>query len=146
VLPSQYSDSVIVEEKNLGITEHGRGAIILEIFFSHSIKGKGKHTSSGVVKTSFYDQIKIGDNLIVHFSRIFNSWKRVELVKNGVVVESAMTKEILPSILFIIIFCIPLYSFKPSDMWWNASIFWISYCIISLFAFGSWIKFLLSLI
>ncbi len=151
VLPSQKSESIIVTERkenDIHWNRGSRGKGIVNLFFlfdSYSISGQGQLASSGNVRPSYYDAIHLQDTLAVFYSPLFKKWKYVELYRNGTAVFSGFANDVFSSMMFSIIFLIPIFTFKSSQYWWDEPIAWIGFWISSCFAIVLWFSFFLNI-
>jgi hypothetical protein len=145
VLPSQVSDSVIVIDKQVSKDVGGKYNPSFGLLKQHLLFGKGKFTSVGDVKYDFFETVNIGDKLVVHYSRIFHQWKRVELIDRGSVVRSDFTKDIIQSVVGIFILLVPIYSFREKKYWLKGAIFWVGYGISLILAIALWTRFIMFL-
>ena len=151
LIPPLKSDFIVVIQKNeneIHWNRSGRGRRIVNLFFlfdSYSISGQGRFISSGSVRSEYFNAIHLKDTIKVSYSPLFMKWKSIELTKNGVVILSGFTNDVFSSMIFSIIFLIPLFTFKSPEHWWDDSIAWIGFWISSCFAIVFWFNYFLNI-
>jgi len=129
ILPEGKVDTAIVYLKNISISDKDSTYYIYasEIY-------KYKESSS----IDLYENVQIGDTLLVYLSKNFMEWKRVEVFRRNKPIFVSQGGDIHYMGAFGIAFLLPLFSLLNPRKWFKKFYYWIPSSILIILSMVFW--------